>query len=215
MDIPAGVRYSGEIEIERYCHKFGLDMVFNLVFSGTVESVDKDLFRMHSINPYQVTRIFKKKKEFTLFLTQNHTVYNVKCTVKKTEEDGIIFYPEKSSIDEEKRRFHRFYFCCKDLGDFSIQKNNSVLCENACVYELSRSGMGILNPCIDSVKKGDLITVKSEDDSLEATVEVIHAENRGRYDFIGGRVKNSNQNLINYIIKKYIKVSEEIINELG
>ncbi|WP_457626189.1 hypothetical protein [Persephonella sp.] len=215
MDIPAGHRYSGEISIERYCHKFGIDLVFNLIFSGAVESINNNLYRIHSINPYQITRVFKKKKEFILFLTKDHTVYNVRCTVKDAENSSITFYAEKSSVDEEKRKFHRFYFCCKDLGDFGIYKNGNELCENACVYELSRSGMGILNPCLDSVKKGEIITVKSKEEDLEVDMEVVHVENKGRYDFLGGKLKSSNQNLINYIIKKYIKVSEEIINELG
>ncbi|WP_456464470.1 hypothetical protein [Persephonella sp.] len=217
MNLPLsdGKRYSGEIKIKRFCEKYGIDMDFSLVFSGIVNISDENVFILHSINPSPILKFFKKENRFTLFLNSDTTAYNLKALVKDISERKLIFQAEEPTPIEEKRRFHRFYFCCKDLGSFIIEKDDRIMCEGACVFELSRSGLGVINSCIGSLKVGDRITVKNTDEDFKVEIEILHLGKREGYEFLGGKITKTNLNLINYIIRKYIKVSEKIINEAG
>jgi len=217
MSIPLneGRRYSGEIKIKRLCERLGIDMDFSLVFSGIVDSQEKNLYIISSINPSSVLKILKKVDRFKLFINEETTAYNLEAVVKDISVGKVIFQIEKSAVIKEKRRFHRFYFCCKDLGNFILQKDNKIICDDACVYELSRSGLGIINLHLNSVKVGDRIKVKNNKEQLEVDVEILHVRKRNGYEVLGGKVIKTNLNLINYIIKQYIKVSKKIIDETG
>ncbi|WP_293448179.1 hypothetical protein [Persephonella sp.] len=215
VSLESGRRYSGEIKIKRFCHKFGIDMDFSLVFSGVVDNAGVDQFLLHSINPSQMIKIFKDNSSFYLFINKNTTAYNLQAVVKEVSEGKVLFQVEEQSVSEEKRRFHRFYFCCKDLGDFIIQKEGKTVCDNVCIFELSRSGLGLINPCVGLLKVGDTVVIKNEEQNFEVEFEVHRISKKKGYEFMGGKVKKANINLINYIIRKYIKVSEEIINKTG
>ena len=217
MNIPLddGKRYTGEIKIKRFCERYGIDMDFSLIFSGVVSISREYGFALHSINPSPVLKIFKKMDSFTLFVNSDTTAYNLKAVVRDLSEGKLIFQIEEPTVEREKRRFHRFYFCCKDLGNFFLEKDNSFICDNVCIFELSRSGLGILNPCIGSLKVGDRVAVKNENQNFEVELEILHVSNKEGYEFLGGKIVKTKLNLINYIIRKYIKVSEKIINETG
>ncbi|WP_457642970.1 hypothetical protein [Persephonella sp.] len=209
--LQVGRRYSGQITVERYCDRFGIDMEFDIVFSAHLKDAQDSKILLTEINPYQIQKILEKRKRFQLFANRDNQGYVINASVEKVDGDAVYAVVEKSNIYRDKRRFHRFHFCCRDLGLFEIIKNGSSVCTTACIFELSRSGTGIISPCIDSVSQGDIITVKGKDDRLQIKLKVLHIKNAGRYQILGGEIKEANINLINYIIKKYIKVSEEII----
>ncbi len=215
LPLENGRRYSGEIKIKRFCHKFGIDMDFSLVFSGVVSAVGEDHFLLHSVNPSQMIKIFKDHSSFFLFINKNTTAYNLQAVVKEVSEGKVLFQVEEHSVSKEKRRFHRFYFCCRDLGDFIIQKEGKTVCDNVCIFELSRSGLGVINPCVGLLKVGDTVIIKNEEQKFEVELEIHRINKKKGYEFIGGKIKKANLNLINYIIRKYIKVSEEIISSTG
>ncbi|WP_456383968.1 hypothetical protein [Persephonella sp.] len=213
--IPEGRRYTGQITVKRFCDKFGINMDFDIIFSGNVSPVDTDRIEITRINPYQIKGILEKEKKFQLYITRENQTYVASASVESVSDRSIIAKIEKSGIYRDKRRFHRFHFCCRDLGDFVLEKNGKILCDTACVYELSRSGLGIINPCMDSIGEGDVITVINPSDGLSIELKILHIKNEGRFQVLGGEIISSNLNLINYVIKKYIKVSEELILKTG
>ncbi len=217
MNIPLddGKRYSGEIKIKRLCEIYGDYMDFSLVFSGIVNISKENQLILHSINPLPVLKLFKKMDKFKLFLNSENTAYNLEAYVKDILEDKIVFKVGEPAIIKEKRRFHRFYFCCRDLGKFILEKDNIIMSEDACVFELSRSGLGIINPLNGSLNIGDRVKVKNQEEKLEVELEILHIEKNGKTEVLGGKIIKTNLNLINYIIRKYIKVSEKIIYKTG
>ena len=209
--IESGKRYSGDITIERFCEKFGINMNFDLIFSGFIEALSDSEIKVSSINPQQVKKIFSEKKDFSLYISNKKETFVAKGFIIEFEKDYLIAKIEKTNLYLDKRRFHRFHFCCKDLGDFIIEKNNNIISESACIYEISRTGLGVLNPVIDSILAGDIIELSNNVDNIVFKMKVLHVKKAGKYDILGGEIIESNKNLINYIITKYIKVSEELI----
>ncbi|WP_029521978.1 hypothetical protein [Persephonella sp. KM09-Lau-8] len=208
-------RVSGEIFVKRFCEKFGIDMNFSLVFSANVEITGTNIIKLTNINPYHLYRIFPQVKELFMFVKYNSTPYVITVRIKKVDTDHILAEIKNEEIYKDKRRFHRFYFCCKDIGDFSIEKNGKIITKSACIQELSRGGAGILNPEINTVKEGDIIRLENFEDELSLEVKILYRKPKGKFDILGGEIINSNKNLINYVIKKYIKVSKDLIEKAG
>ena len=208
-------RVSGEIFIKRFCDKFGTDMNFSLVFSANVEVTGTDTIKLTNINPYHLYKIFPQVEEVFIFVKYNSTPYVINAKIKKIDKDRIYAEIRNEEIHKDKRRFHRFHFCCRDLGEFSIEKGGNIITKSACIQELSRGGVGILNPEIDSVKEGDTIRLENFEDELSLEVKILYRKPKGKFDILGGEIINSNKNLINYVIKKYIKVSKDLIEKAG
>ncbi|NPA12843.1 MAG: hypothetical protein GXO45_02525 [Aquificae bacterium] len=211
--IPYGRRYSGEITLGRYCDKLGIDMDFDLVFSGFVEEAGEGNIQITKVNPYKIHTVFKEGLEFKLFIPQEKDNYIAHCNVLKVDKDKIVATVGKPYMIKDKRRFHRFSFCCKDLGSFSLYKNGRLVCEDVCINEIGRAGVRILNPCVGAVNKGDTVQVVNQD--IEITCKILHSQNNSGVQILGAEITETNTNLINYIINKYIKVAEEIIYKLG
>ncbi|MBK3332490.1 PilZ domain-containing protein [Persephonella atlantica] len=207
-------RFTGFIKIKRECTDRPLTTEFDMIFSFQMESTEKDTAKIVSINPYQIKKLLKKGSRLSILFPERDSLYVKDAVVVNEGEDHITVQFIQSGSTEEKRRFYRFHFCCEDLGHFNVKKENRLLTDTGCIYEISESGMGIYLIFVgDNIKKGDILEVESQQENLLFKIEVVHIESKDMYNVVGGRVIDSNVNLINYIIRKYIKVSEKIIFE--
>ncbi|WP_456401258.1 hypothetical protein [Persephonella sp.] len=206
-------RYLGEIELYRQCDKGGGEQEFRIPFSFEVEDIRDGEIRIKDINPYQINKILPYIKKFKLFFRDKGSVYVVTGNVEKVENDRYYVSLDSGSLYKEKRKFHRFSFCCEDLERFRIRKDDRIFSENACIMEISRTGMKIFTKLHGNLSDCEVCSVESVETDNKFDIRVVEViEDKNGY-VVRAEILDTNINLISYVINGYIKIAEKILKK--
>ncbi len=204
-------RHISVLPIEIQCKRLNTQMTFDYIFSGIYEETSPDILTLQEINPYRTLSILAPGKEIQVYIRFGDSSYITKGKVKEIKGDKVILEVNQNNISDDKRQFYRFHFCCEDLGVFSLVENSTVISKEICIYELSKTGIGLYVPTDVSLKVGSTYNLVEKKKNINFTIQVIHVKNAGRFNIVGNKIKKSNINLLKYILQEYIKVSEKLI----
>ncbi|WP_457641143.1 PilZ domain-containing protein [Persephonella sp.] len=211
IEIIKGKRYLGELEKKRVCEKPYKKINFKMLFSFEVQDIMDDKIKICKINPYQLNSIMHFLKNFKIYINECDIVYIVNASIIEGKDDIYLVHLDKKSRYVEKRKFHRFNFCCEDLGKFKIIKNNQVISGDACIVEISRTGLKILTRLHRTLHKKDILTVESISGNTKFEIEVVNVTEEDRYHILRVKIIETNINLVNYIIDGYVRTAEKLI----
>ncbi len=204
-------RYTSVFPLETICKKLGVKITFDYVFSGVYEEIAPQTLILTEINPYRTLKILQPGRELYIYINYKEKNYIAKGVVKKIEDHRVILEFNKNNIDNDKRQFYRFHFCCEDLGEFVLLRNSTVITNEVCIYEISKTGVGLYIPAGVSLEVGDTYYLFNKESNIKLDIEVVHFKNIGKFNVVGNKILETNVNLLKYILQEYIKVSEKIV----
>ncbi len=210
-EIIPGKRYLGEFEIKRSCEKRNIRVQFKALFSFEAEKEENDTVLIKNLNPYQINEILPFVKEMKIYLKKDGSIFVIKGYIKENSDGIYTVSLDRKSIYREKRRFHRFSFCCEDLGKYRIKKDENPITEDACIIEVSRSGLKILTKLHSNLEKNDRCIVESLEENVKFDINVVDIKEEYGYHIIRAKIIKTNINLINFVINGYVRTAEKII----
>jgi len=213
FDFIEGKRYLGEFEIVRKCEKRRIKIDFKSLFSFEVERIENDTITVKNLNPYQINRILPYIKEIKIYIKKVSSVFVIKGSIVDSKDDSYVIKLDGESLYKEKRRFHRFSFCCEDLGKYLIKKDGKHITEDACIIEISRLGLKILTKLHSTLKRCEICTVESLEEDVKFDINVVDIKEEYGYHIIRAEITKTNIYLINFVMNGYIKVAEKLILE--
>ncbi|WP_457644275.1 hypothetical protein [Persephonella sp.] len=208
-----GKRYLGEFELKRKCEKRNMKIEFKVPFSFELEAEEDQTIIIKNLNPYQINKVLPHVKEIMIYLKEGTSVYVMKAYIIESQEDRYILKLDKDSTYREKRKFHRFSFCCEDLDRYRIKKDEEIFTEDACIIEVSRSGLKIMTKLHGNLEKCDTCTVESTTKDVKFDINIVEVKEERGYYIIRAMIIDSNINLISLVMDGYIKVAEKLILE--